>query len=193
MDADLVAFGDDAALLVGIEQRGHRRARRSSPSRRAAPGFRGCAARPARLPYWPCDSRPIDSPPRAARWSRGRSRTRARPRSARRPASSRGRSGRPARTRLTMPRQRASGHCQAQLVSLISCVDPLRDERADESPIPSPRTARIRPARHADAFQALRVELLPHLGIGERLHHLGVDARDDLGRRAGGQPQRRTS
>ena len=142
---------------------------------------------PWRLPYWPCESCPIDSPPSRSSlvsWSESNESATAQRAP---PGQLFGRSGRPARTRLTMPRQRSSGHCQGRLLAhflSILCARAVMNAR-----LPS-RTNRANSARrHAHALQALRVELLAHLGIGERLQRLGVDARNDLGRRAGGQPQ----
>ena len=62
MDADLVPFGNDAALLVGVEQRGDGRhiERRLDAVRSSSFRMRGT---PTRAPYWPQASRPIDLPP----------------------------------------------------------------------------------------------------------------------------------
>ncbi len=64
MQADLVAFADDAALLVRIKQRGRRPARRSSPRMSCfSQEIEDAAARRRGCRYWPQDSRPIDLPP----------------------------------------------------------------------------------------------------------------------------------
>jgi hypothetical protein len=67
---------------------------------------------PARLPYWPWLRRPIDSPPSRSSpvsWSESNEIATAQ----RAPSGhTSGRSVLPARTRSTMPRQRASDHCQ---------------------------------------------------------------------------------
>src|SRR6185369_1009108 len=184
---------------------------------------------PWRLPYWPWESRPIDSPPSRSSlvsWSESNESATAQRAP---PGQLFGRSGRPARTRPTMPRQRSSGHCQGGWVFMVltPCEGgrepkasggfgsrkgkpPARKNRSlppsqggrvacsflvdptgkivDESGFLRDKLRELR-RRHAHALEALRVELLAYLGVGERLHDLGMDARDDLGRRARRQPE----
>src|SRR5262245_9169263 len=67
---------------------------------------------PCRLPYWPWLRRPIDSPPRRSSpvsWSLSKESATAQRAP---PGQDAGFSGRPARTRSTIRRHVASGHCQ---------------------------------------------------------------------------------
>ena len=113
VDADLVAFGSDAALLVGVEEGGDGRDVERRRDRRTGRAASGCSGTPTRLPYCP-QREPADrlDRRRAARSCRGQSRTTARRRTARRPATARaGGCGRHAAW-PTSVRHCASGHCQ---------------------------------------------------------------------------------
>ena len=111
VDADLVAFGDDAALLVGIEQRGHGRheeARFDVVPLQSVEDARHALAVAVLALRQPADR--LAALAQLVGLVVGVERERHRAARAARPAL--GRSGRPARTRSTMPRQRSSGHCQ---------------------------------------------------------------------------------
>src|SRR5438105_14924682 len=128
---------------------------------------------PWRLPYCPCERRPIASPASRSSlvsWSESNDSATAQRAP---PGQLAGRSVRPARPRFTMPRQRSSGHCQGCMRLLY--FDPAR-EIGDERGLLRHEFREFR-RRHADAFEALRVELLLDLGIAERPQRLGVDAR----------------
>ena len=62
VDADLVPRGDDAALLVGVDQRRDRRHVECCLDAVAFEQFQD-ARHATRAPYWPHDIRPIDLPP----------------------------------------------------------------------------------------------------------------------------------
>ena len=100
------------ALLVGIEQRGDRRHVEARLARRTCRAASGCAARRRDCRTDPSSGGRSTCRRRAARWSRGRSRTTAPRRSARRSSTTRAAEARPARTRPTSLRHCASGHCQ---------------------------------------------------------------------------------
>ena len=192
MDADLVALGDDAPLLVRIKERGDRRHEEARLARPRAAGCPGCAARPAALPYWPCDSGRSTRRRRAARWSRDRSRTRAPPRSARRPASAPARSGRPARTCSTMRAPllvRPLPGLQAAIVLHLVPALIFARELVDECRLAAPRSGRTRAGGMPTPSRPCASNCCFTSGVAERLHHLGMDAIHDLARRAGRQPQ----
>ena len=86
MDADLVALGDDPALLVGMQQRGHRRHVEGRLDLRICPAACRMRGTPTRRRTGPRRAGRSTCRLRADRSSRGRCRTTARPRSARRPA-----------------------------------------------------------------------------------------------------------
>ena len=74
---------------------------------------------PWRLPYWPCDRRPIDSPASRSSlvsWSESNDSATAQRAP---PCHAAGRSDRPARTRSTIARQRSSGHCQGACLVFV--------------------------------------------------------------------------
>src|SRR5258706_10387256 len=119
---------------------------------------------PWRLPYWPCDSRPMDSPASRSSlvsWSESNDSATAHfaP-----PGHAAGRSARPARTRLTIPRQCSSGHCQGCMPAFSLFMGLFAAQDFLGKPVDEGRflghKAREFFGRHADAFEALGIELL---------------------------------
>src|SRR5258706_7319309 len=134
---------------------------------------------PWRLPYWPCDRRPMDSPASRSSlvsWSESNESAIAQRAP---PFHTAGRSARPARTRPTISRQCSSGHCQGCRPAFSSFMELFFHPDFPGKLVVKGRFLSYQPRelgpRLANGLESLRLELAADLGIGERLHHLGVD------------------